>query len=139
MPVYPQGANAYVDVRDVAQGLIRLAKEPSCSGKRFIAIGANLTYKELFTSLAFRLRVKPPHIKAGPVLSNLAWLGTGLVAALTGTEPFITRDLVRTSLNTFGYDSARLREAIGYTFIPIQKTIEDAAQGYREWEIKIKN
>jgi nucleoside-diphosphate-sugar epimerase len=136
MPVYPQGANAYVDARDVAGALIRLAKEPSCSGKRFIAIGANLTYKSLFTDLATHLGVKPPRIKAGPLISKMAWLGSSLAARLTASESFITRDIVRTSLSTFGYDSARLKEAIGYEFIPIEKTIEDACRGYREWELK---
>jgi dihydroflavonol-4-reductase len=133
MPVYPCGSNAYVDARDVAKALIELAKKPESSGKRYIAIGANLSYKELFTGLATCLGKKSPYIEAGPVLCNAAWMGTGLLALLTGSRASITRDLARTAIHKFGYNSVRLQQEIGFTFTPIQKTIEDSCKGYKAW------
>jgi nucleoside-diphosphate-sugar epimerase len=138
MPVYPRGSNAYVDARDVAKALIQLSGKPDHAGQRFIAISENLSYRDLFTGLAVCLGKRPPFIKAGLLLCSAAWLGSSLFARLRGTEAYVTRDLVRTAVNSFGYDSSRLKEALGFAFTPIQKTIQDSCRGYQEWENEMK-
>ena len=45
MPFYTEGVNGYVDVRDVCELMIRLAKNGAIRGERFVLCGGNYSYR----------------------------------------------------------------------------------------------
>jgi len=122
---YPTGSNAFVDVRDVAKALITLTGNEKAINKRFIAGGTICTYKKIFDLMAKGLGVNPPKIKVKSGLVTLVWMLAEIKGLLTGTEPFITKDMSLTSSKNYDFDSSRLKELLDFEFIPIEKTIED--------------
>jgi nucleoside-diphosphate-sugar epimerase len=133
---YPPGANAFVDVRDVAKALILLNKDRQAIGKRFIASSANISYKELFDPMAKALGVKAPYIAAGKNLTYMVWLFAEAYAFITRGFPFVTKDMAMTSTRAYYYDTSRLVKELGYQYIPLEKTIADTAGAYKDWKSK---
>ena len=129
---YPTGSNAFVDVRDVAKALILLAGNEQALNKRFIASGTVCTYKKIFDLMADGLGVPPPKIKVKSGLVTLVWLLAELKGFMTGTEPFLTRDMALTSSKNYDFDSSRLKELLHFKFMPIEKTIMETCRVYRE-------
>lgn len=125
---YTGGANAFVDVRDVAQALIQLMQNEEISGERFILTSENITYKDLFDKIAACLGIKGPQIKAGKFLGYSAWIAAYLQSLLSGKEPFITRELVNTGSKSFFYSNEKIKKTLGYEFIPLDKTISDTCK-----------
>lgn len=82
MPFTFGGVTGYVDVEDVARAMISLANEPNAIGEKYIINGANLSYLELFSSIAKGLEVERRYIKvsnrvlvaATKIIRKLEWL-----------------------------------------------------------------
>ena len=75
MPFYTEGMNGYVDVRDVCELMIRLAKDRGVRGERFVLCGGNYSYRELFTVIARVVGKRPPCIRMTPWMTGLAFTG----------------------------------------------------------------
>ncbi len=125
---YPTGSNAFVDVRDVAKALILLTGNKSAVNKRFIASGTICSYKKIFDLMANGLGVSPPKIKVKSGLVTLVWMLAEIKGLLTGTDPFITKDMALTSSKDYDFDSSRLKKLLDFEFIPIEKTIADTCK-----------
>jgi len=128
---YPAGTAGLVDVRDVAR-FLQLLLEEDIQGERFILNADHYPYRRLLTAIAQQLGRRPPSVKVGPVLRRLAWRFAWLQAKLTGKRPFLTRETARNSSLTFYYDNRKSREAFQFSYTPIEKTIRDTAEAYRE-------
>jgi nucleoside-diphosphate-sugar epimerase len=132
-PFYPPGSGGYVDVRDVAQALIALSRREDAYGQRFIASAANLSYKELFDMIANAYGIKPPAIRTGKILNTLAWIAAGFKAGLAGGKPFITREIADSSERNVAYNSEKLKDFLGFEFIPVEQTVKYAVEAYKIW------
>lgn len=128
---YPLGASGFVDVRDVAKMCIKIM-ESGTSADRFIANGANLSYKKFFSLIAQYLTVKPPQQAAGPWLSSLAWRWESLRSKLTGGKPFLTKETALLSGTTFTYDNRKSIEELDFAYLPIEETLAATARQYHE-------
>ncbi len=124
---YTSGGTGFVDVRDVARAMIQLMESDICN-KRFLLNGANLTYRELFTSIANSLNVKSPSIMATKLLVDLAWRFEKFKYILFGLDPLITKESARTSLKTTYYSSDFICKETGFTFTSINDTIKDTSE-----------
>jgi dihydroflavonol-4-reductase len=118
------GGNNFVDVRDVADGILRagLFGRP---GERYILGGENRTYANFFTALAqaanqriFRLRL--PTF----VARMMAWVGD--LVARPKPRPLLTRSQARLLGWFFWYDSTKARAELGYRARPLKETLADA-------------
>lgn len=126
VPFFPAGGNGYVDVRDVAKSAIGLM-ESDISGERFIINGANLTYQQAFETIAGAMNKKAPNKKVKNWQAMLGWRLDQLKIALFGGTPILTRELVRLIQEKYAYDNTKLREALGYSFIPIEQTLRETS------------
>ncbi len=129
LKVYTKGMNGYVDVNDVAKAMI-LLMESDISGERFILSSENLSYKDLFKTMALSLGVEPPKYKAGKFVSELTWRLLKIRFWLTGKRPLITRQTARTANSVYRYSNEKIIKATGMNFLPMEESIKRIAEAF---------
>jgi nucleoside-diphosphate-sugar epimerase len=130
VPFYTDGSTGMVDVRDVVRAMADLADSEKAVGERFIVCGANISYREFLTLSAQAAGKKPPHIRAGCFLLGMAWRGAWLLGKLTGKTFLFTGDLAQVLQKRTCYNTEKLRNTIGFEFIPIGQTIDRIVKQY---------
>lgn len=127
MKFYPCGTNAYVDARDVAEIMIRLT-EGEYSADRYILVSENLSFKVFFRMVATHLHKRAPHIRARPWMGEIAWRLLWLMGELSGRAPAITKEMVRAGNETVHFNNEKIRQALNYTFIPVETSVADTCR-----------
>lgn len=129
-PFYTQGANAFVGVHDVVRAALLLMKS-NITTERFILSAANMPYRQVFTLMAESLGRKPPHIAAGPLLSNIVWRAGALRQALTGKTATITRETARNAQLQCSYNNEKFLKAFpAFKYTPLDLVIKEMAQHF---------
>jgi len=124
---YTSGANAFVDVRDVAKALVQLM-ESDITAQRFLCTGTNIHFKALFELIAAEIGVKAPNRHAGKFLSGVAWRLAWLKSLFTGKRT-LTKETAESAQTETNYDSSKLVKALDFRFTPIADTIRNAVEG----------
>jgi dihydroflavonol-4-reductase len=119
------GSNAVVDARDVASCTVRLMREGG-SGERYLLVGENLSYKELFATLAKALGRPGTKYAIPPWALSLAWRLERL-RTLFGGRPFITRHTAHSATISRSWSNAKARKVLGYTFRPAHDAAANVA------------
>jgi len=127
---YTKGITGYVDVKDVTNAMIKLM-ESDISNERFILSADNLSYKDLFLKVAESLNVKSPVIEANAIMLGIAWRFEYIKSLLTSAYPLITKDMAYSALNMHLYSSKKIMEALDFKYTPIDKTIAEISQIYK--------
>ncbi|MDQ6756396.1 MAG: NAD-dependent epimerase/dehydratase family protein [Bacteroidota bacterium] len=123
-PWYTEGVTGVVDVRDVARAMIMLMNS-EINKERFIINAENLSYKEIFTSIAKCFSKKIPHKKVTPILASIVWRLELIKSMFTGKQPLVTKETARTALAKVYFDNSKLLKALpGFEFTPINETIK---------------
>lgn len=128
---YTEGVNGYVDVRDVAKAMIGLM-ESDISNERFLLVGDNVSYREIFKKIALSLGVNMPHVHAKPWMGNIVWRLAKVKSMLFGGKPMVTKETAHTAHQYNYYDSSKIKERIGFKFRPVEETILDFAKLYKK-------
>jgi len=124
---YTKGITGYVDVRDVVKSMITLM-DSDVVNERFCITSDNLSYKQVFTSIAKSLNKKEPSTEIKHRLLNLAWHFEKFRSFITGSEPIITKDSAKSAVNTTYYSNKKIINQIGINFIPIEESIKHTAK-----------
>ncbi|MDB5282725.1 MAG: hypothetical protein JWO06_1800 [Bacteroidota bacterium] len=132
---YTEGSNAFVDVRDAAEVMVRLMNS-EINGERFILTSENIGLKDYLCQVADALKVKRPGYQLSNALGQLAWRYEGLKSLITGTKPSFTKDDLTIARIPFTYSNAKVLAATGFTFRPLSESIRDTAQSFIESEKK---
>jgi nucleoside-diphosphate-sugar epimerase len=111
---FPPGSNAVVDARDVA-ACMRLLMEKAPSGERYLLVGENVTYLQLFTEFAKGFGRKPPTVPLSPAMLQIGWRIEWL-RTLFGGKPFITRSTAHTGIIRRRFSNAKVRAELRYEF-----------------------
>ena len=121
---YTEGVSGFVDVADVARAMI-LFMQSGISGQRYIVNGANLTYREIFTTIAECFNRKPPHKKVSPFLGELVWRAEAIKSMISGKKHLLTRETARTAQAKVYFDNSKLLTALpGFSFTRLKDTIQ---------------
>jgi dihydroflavonol-4-reductase len=126
LPAIVDGETNVVDVRDVAKGHV-LAAERGKPGERYVLGGHDLSWVQLFERVAelsgvrYPLVVLPP--EAGDVARAFEELGLPL--------PIRAEGFVLMSAN-WRYSSRKARGELGYRARPLDRTLGDTIDWYRE-------
>ena len=129
---YTEGGGGFVDVRDVARSMILLMNS-EINNERFILSGENLSYREVFTSIAKCFNKKPPHKKVTPFMTEIVWRLDALKAALTGKKSLLTKETAHTALTTVYFDNSKILNALpSFYFTPISETIKHTCETLKE-------
>ncbi len=127
MKFYTLGVNGFVDVRDVARGLVILVQHINeTHGKRFIAVGENANYKHLFTTIAQSLGKPKPKIMAPPVFTEMGWRLEKIKSIITSKPAHLTKETARSAQEVHRFDSSQLKALMGH-FIPLNEAVNNAA------------
>ena len=122
MPFYTRGVNGYVDVLDVADATIKLM-DSNIFAERFILVSDNTEMKYFLDETSTLLNKKKPSIEVNKLLAELAWMGAAIAALFTGKKANLTKETSRASLNKYYYSNIKIKDKIGFKFIPIKQTI----------------
>lgn len=135
VPGGTDGVNNFVDVRDVARGMV-LAHDKGRSGERYILGNRSYTYREIFEVIAGVAGVRPPRWRIPRWASAAAGLAGDLQEWATGREPTLNSVQVRYAVSTaFQFSSARAAAELGWTAGPIEPAIADAITFFRAYGI----
>ena len=126
VPGASSGRNCFVDVRDVANGMI-LAAERGKTGERYILGGENLSYLEVFQRIAAVAGSKPITTVIPRWAANFAgWFGDAQ-EAITHKEPLVNSNTIAWGYETrFVFSSEKARGELGYTTRPLEEGIRSA-------------
>jgi dihydroflavonol-4-reductase len=113
-PIFSGGINV-VDVEDVALGHI-LAMEKGVVGESYILGGDNLTFQQIFETLADITGLAEPSKPFGPGVASLVGALSQLYAVLRGGDPLLTSRLARDYIgHNVWVTSAKAEAELGYT------------------------
>ena len=130
VPGSTPGYNNFVDVRDVARGMIA-AWHRGKRGERYILGGHDMTYGDCFGAIARVAGVKPPRFTAPQAVAKL--LGKwGDFQERRGKEPVVNSTQIRYAYtDMFRFTSAKAQRELGYTYGPLDPAIGDAITWFK--------
>lgn len=127
---YTEGKTGYVDVRDVVK-IVYALMESDINNERFILNSENVSYHDFLTTIAKELQVKGPTVKAGKFLSSLAWRTEWFKSLFNGSEPSVTKQTAVIANKKVNYENKKIVDQLQYNFIPVNRSIADAAQSFK--------
>lgn len=125
---YTNGANAFVDVRDVVHIMTQLM-ESDIKNERFLCIGENSSFKNLFDHIALAMNKKSPSIIVKPWMAGLTWRLTWIFSKITGKETTVTKEIARSAFGVTVYDASKIKKTIGFEFRSIEEMVKNAVSG----------
>ena len=127
------GAYNFVDVRDVADGIIRAALNGE-AGEAYILSGGYYPICDIVNIAAKMAGRKQFKITVPRFLAKIAAPFVEWSSKVTGTPPIFTSYSLYT-LNSFGkFSNEKARKALGYTTRPIRETVRDTLEFMRKNE-----
>lgn len=128
-PFYTQGVTGFVDVEDVVDCMILLMKSP-IKNERFILVSENLTYQAVFFAIADAFNKPRPKIKITLWMSGIAWRLLWITGLFTKRDPILTKHTARSSHTKRYFSHKKIKEALDYTFKPIEVSIKENCGRY---------
>jgi nucleoside-diphosphate-sugar epimerase len=126
---YTPGGDAFVDVRDVSEIILRLL-ENDISGERFLVTGHNSSFRELFERICRQLDVRTPSVAAGSFMTSFAWRIAGMLGRITGKRPTLTRESAASAHRTTRYSSEKvLKQFPDFQFRSLDEMIGNTING----------
>ncbi len=130
IPGTTPGFNNFVDVRDVARGMIG-AWQRGRRGERYILAGHDMTYADIIGRIATIAGVRPPRFSLPRPLATIVGRFGDLVERL-GREPVINSTQVAYAYtDRFRFTSGKAARELGYVAGPIEPAIADALAWFR--------
>lgn len=127
---YVSGAYDFVDVRDVARGLI-LAAEKGQTGRHYIFSGAQVQVRELMEELARDIGYPAPTYRIPTAIAHTAGVLASIYYRMLRRRPVFTAYSIDVLRSNSLVSSARAREELGFTSRPWQESIRDHVQWFR--------
>ncbi len=121
----PPGSNDFVDVRDVAQGILS-AMSRGQTGRRYILGGQALSYLDAWRIFArVSGRLQPLGIAPRPFVRMAGWCGD-LASLLTRRELPVNSAAAGMSMLAHNFSCTRAEAELGYTRRPFEAAAQDA-------------
>jgi dihydroflavonol-4-reductase len=127
---YVSGAYDFVDVRDVAHGLI-LAADKGQPGRHYILSGAQVQVSELLKELAVDIGYPAPTYRIPTIIARTAGILASVYYRLIRRKPVFTAYSIDVLQSNSLVSSARAREELGFTSRPWQESIRDHVEWFR--------
>lgn len=127
---YPGGGTSCAHVDAVAEGHLR-AYLKGRPGRRYILGGENLTYAQMFATIADVLGRPRPRWRLPAPLAVAAAAAVEAAAGRLGVGAKLSADAARAGELTFFFSSDRAVRELGYEMIPFRRAVEDAVAWYR--------
>ncbi len=124
LPLFPSGGTGFVDVRDVADAHIT-AWEKGRSGERYIVVGNNLTFRELFARIGTLAGSSTGHAFMVPKsIGLLAGLGGELWSMFSNSHSFVSLESIRIASRILAYNNTRSEQELGLCYRDLSETLK---------------
>jgi len=131
-PFIPDGAATWVDVRDVVSAMHHLMIS-NIHTQRFILVAGIQPYNDFFKTAASALGKKINWIALPSFIQSLILPFAWLMARISGKRPFITKESLRLSKNSFFYKTDKSLTIPGFNkYLPIHQSILDTVNAYQQ-------
>jgi len=127
---YVSGAYDFVDVRDVAQGLI-LAAEKGQSGRQYIFSGSQVQVPELMEELARDIGYPAPTYRIPSGIARTAGILASIYYRLLRRRPVFTAYSIDVLRSNSQVSSARAKEELGFSARHWRESIRDQVEWFR--------
>lgn len=131
LPGYVEGAYDFVDVRDVAEGMI-LAAQKSKPGEIYILSGERITVDELMLKLQKITGRSPPRFKAPLWMAKAVGRLADLYYRISGDKPLITEYSADVLASNSLISCDKARRDLGYNPRPLELSLADSVQWFYE-------
>ena len=125
---YTGGANAVVDARDVAWAMAELVTK-GVVRERFLVVGPQQTFRELFSVFAQKLGKTPPNIKAPKTLTLFFAVIHELWCHLSGKREGLTIETARSSNEVLRYERNKIEKELSFKYTPLEDIITNMIAG----------
>lgn len=126
-----EGAYNFVDVRDVATGLM-LAAQKGRTGESYILSGERIAVDQLMAMLEEITGVKAPSFKVPLALARAGAEFAPLYYKVTNTKPLFTSYSIEVLGSNCLTTCAKARRELGYSPRPLRESVADAIHWFRE-------
>jgi nucleoside-diphosphate-sugar epimerase len=131
MKYYTDGINGYVDARDIVKAMIQLM-DRNIFKERFILSTDNISYFELFGTMAKYLGKPAPAVKIPDFVTGMVWRMEAARTFITRSTPILTREMAHTMEQKYFYTNEKLQKALDFEFIPLEQSIREICGFYLE-------
>jgi len=131
LKAYVDGAYDFVDVRDVAKGLILACKNGKC-GESYILSGEQISVQELLFELEKITGMKAPYLKVPLRIVKAVSKISPLYYKFTGKEPLFTSYSIDVISSNSKISSVKAHNELGYSPRPIKESIRDSVEWIKE-------
>ncbi len=129
LPFYTNGRVGAIDVTDVVNIMILLLKSDIINEK-FVLVTENISYQKFLGNIAKHLKVEPPNKEAKPWLLAIIWRLDWLRHKIFGKRRVFVKQMVSSLFNQAFYDNSKVTKALGYEFMPLEKSIQIVAKQF---------
>ena len=132
VPAYPGGGNNFVDVLDVAHGII-LAMERGRPGESYILANrdGNLTYQEMFALIARVVGASPPRMRIPYPAALAGGLLFDVAGRLFGFEPDVNSVTARMGYAPHYFTPAKAIAELGLPQSPLEPAVRRAYEWFK--------
>lgn len=130
LKAYVDGAYDFVDVRDVARGLVLVCRE-GLAGESYILSGEQVTIRDLLLMLQEITGVKAPSFRVPASLARSVGRLASFWHRLTKAKPLFTEYSIQVLSSNSVITSEKARRELGYSSRPIAESLRDAAEWFR--------
>ncbi len=124
LPLCPSGSTGFVDVRDVIDAHLA-AWEKGRIGERYLVVGHNLSFRELYRSIESLEGSHSGHVFMVPKpLGLLAGLGGELYSLLLNRPTFISLESIRLASRHVAYSNTRSQEELNIRYRALSDTFK---------------
>lgn len=124
------GGCTVVDVRDVAEGILR-AIQRGKAGEKYILGGENMSYMELWTRMAKVIGCRGPKKKMGGIIANVVGKTGDLISKFCKQELAVNSAAVSMGQLLHYYSSQKAIDELGYEIGDVDIAIEDAWKWFK--------
>lgn len=128
------GGYNFVDVRDVALGTVAAGDVPEAAGQVYILCNEACTVDEFIRKLAKASGNKPPKIKLGKGIIDVAAPIMEVYYKAAKQTPIFTRYAVRKLCSNCNFSFAKAQKELGYNPRPLEVSLADALAWIKETE-----
>lgn len=128
---YTQGSTGFVDIKDVIKALIILM-EGEFHEEKYIISSENISFKDLFTTIAKLINKNTPNKKADNFSLKLAMLLSQAGSFFTRKPAVLTKEVVRNSTSICLYNNQKSVEKLGLQYTPIKETLKRLSEHYKK-------
>ena len=98
--------------------------------ERFLCVGENFTFKDVFDRIAKEFNVEAPRYLASKFMTSIAWRLAKIESIITGRSPRITSDSAKSSRKNISYSNQKIKDQIEFEFTPISEAISNTVKFY---------